>query len=92
MAYQYSKKELQELAEHNAKLSKHFAPGNILLSHYWKEYDLVLDFHPLTRHSAWYVRVIHCDASGKPIKDARPRTHYTYPDQRDIITGTINFY
>lgn len=69
------------------QLAAHFAPGNIIFSDYWRSYDVVLEFQPTTPARSWFVRVIHCDYTGQPIKGERPRVHCTWPDKRDVITG-----
>ena len=68
----------------------HFRPGNIIWSGYWRSYDLVLEFHPITRtRSHWEVKVISCDERGIPLPSAQPRTHCTTPEySQDRVVGS----
>lgn len=72
------------------KLAAHFAVGNIILSNYWKKFDLVLNFSPSGEGDPWYVQVVECDRDGKALPGMSPRYHCTYPDARDVIVGKVN--
>lgn len=71
-------------------LALHFAPGNVILSDYWRTHDLVVAYHPSTAERGWYVEVVHCFADGTAKPFERVRTHYTFPDKRDIITAHVS--
>lgn len=89
MAYKYTKRELAEIAEANARLAAHFTIGNVIRSNYWGTCDRVIDFVPNTDNRSWYVTVIHCDEHGTPIAGERNRTHFTSPDKRDVIVCNV---
>lgn len=73
-------------------IRQHFTPGNVIYSHYWGTYDLVLAFNePKDNNGYWSVLVQHCDANGIPSTDyieGRKRSHCTTPDKRDRIVKT----
>lgn len=75
-----------------ASLALYFAPGNVVYSRYWNDYDLVLSFrHPNAGGeipwSSWSVTVAHCDADGNLLGE--PRTHCTWPDRGDHVVSNV---
>lgn len=67
------------------KLAAHFTPGNVVFSDYWREYDLVIAFHPATSEGYWSVDVMKCDAHGTPVQGELVRDHCTQPSTRDKV-------
>lgn len=74
----------------DARVRKHFAPGNVIYSNYWREHDVVLDLVPTVNCSgtSWYVLVVSCDENGVPVPGEPVRKHCTYPDTRDRVVKT----
>jgi GNAT superfamily N-acetyltransferase len=63
-------------------LADHFAPGNVIYSGYWNDYDKVLDFKPPDENGQWQVQVVRSDKDGNPVPGERPRWHATFPDMK----------
>lgn len=66
-------------------LKKHFQPGNIIFSDYWRDYDLVIAFHPAPADGYWSVEVVRCDANGIRKAGEHVRNHCTLPGKHDRI-------
>jgi hypothetical protein len=74
-------------------LEKFFAPGNVIWSFYWREYDRVIAFHPNTvadtQTTYWSVIVRRCNEAGEFLPNAPVRTHSTQPDARDRVVTNV---
>ena len=70
-------------------LARHFTPGNVIQSDYWKTYDKVLSFNHDEKE--WSVVVIECNRQGIPLPCATKRTHATIPSTRDIVISQYVF-
>lgn len=90
MNYRKVPKAVRQAMAWEAELAAHFTPGNIILSDYWKTYDLVVAFHPATSDHGWYVEVVHCTADGVRVAGERVRIHYTAPSLKDKVCGNVN--
>lgn len=66
-------------------LAEFFRPGRIYKGGYLNQYNKVLDFQPRTDNQSWKVTEITTDEQGNPLKDERPRTHFTQPDGRKEV-------
>lgn len=66
------------------QLEDHFAPGNVILSDYWKKHDRVVSFD--WNGGNWSVKVQSVEKKGDKWEPAGEiRTHSTRPDKRDKV-------
>ncbi len=62
-----------------------YTPGNIILSGYWRLFDLVLDYKEDEYGHMEYVVVCRCDKAGN--RTERPRAHCTAPWRPETAYG-----
>jgi hypothetical protein len=72
-----------------AKRREVFTPGHVILSHYWRSHDLVLEYVETERFWEVLVVTVVKDGDGwKVPRGALRRCHATEPDDRDRVVAT----